>query len=340
MMNSRFSTLAALRHVLLTLALIATAVFASAAPASATNSTPEELINFSTGDPATDPGTEGIAVDRQGNIYVTANTADGGQVWKIAPGGTEPEVLATLIPPTGGAGFGALGIHLVGRELLVATHTLADPDLNGVWRVNRRTGDASHIAGSEVIGLPNDLTTWRSKIYVTDSVGGAVWVIDREGVRVWAQDELLEGLGELVPGVPIGANGIDASHGRLYIANLEKGLVLQARLRGRNAATPSVYAEVDGAPDGLEVDRYGRPHVVLIDKNSLVRLSRRGTSTIIEDSNVLDAPSSLVFGNSRSRRGAQTAYVVNFSISEGFPDALLPSSVGPSVVAVSPSRRW
>lgn len=334
----------ALRHALLTLALVATTVVAGVAPAAADTrhdgqaSEPQELINFSTGDPATDPGTEGVAVDRQGNLYVTANTADGGQVWKIAPGATEPEVLATLIPPTNGAGFGALGIHLVGRDLLVATHTLANPELNGVWRVDRRTGDAEHLAGSEVIGLPNDLTTWGSKVFVTDSVGGAVWVIDRQGVRIWAQDELLEGLGELVPGVPIGANGIDVFGGRLYIANLEKGLIVRAKLRGRDSATPTIYATVDGAPDGLEVDRRGRPHVVLIDKNALVRVDRDATTTIIEDSNVLDAPSSLAFGH-RRHHGKQTAYVVNFSISEGFPDVLLPSSVGPSVVAVPTSTR-
>jgi len=326
-----------LRRLMLALALVATSIAVGAAPASATNLEAEEVINFSTGDPAADPGTEGIAVDRRGNIYVTANTADGGQVWKIAPGAKEPEVLATLIPPTNGAGFGALGIHLVGRELLVATHTLADPELNGVWRVNRSSGEAHHIEGSEAIGLPNDVTTWGSKIYVTDSVGGAVWVIDRKGVRIWVKDELLEGLGELVPGVPIGANGIDASRGRLYVANLEKGLIVEAKIRGRNGPTVEVFAEVDGSPDGLEVDRRGRPHVVLIDKNALVRVSTKGTTTLLEDSNVLDAPSSVVFGRAK-RRSGQTAYVVNFSISEGFPEALLPSPVGPSVVAIPTPR--
>lgn len=290
-----------------------------------------EVINFSTGDPATDPGTEGIAVGRDGTIYVTANTAAGGQIWSVAPGADSPEVLATLIPPTGGAGFGALGIETDGDDLLVAAHTLADPELNGVWRVDTTTGAAEHIPGTEVIGLPNDVTTWGSKIYVTDSVAGAVWVIDGDEVRPFAQGELLEGLGALVPGVPIGANGIDAFGGRLYVANLEKGLVVEIKINGRQSGTPELFAVVDGAPDGLEVDHRGRPHVVSISTNALIRVSPDGNTTIVEDSSVLDAPSSLVFGNGRAKK---TAYVVNFSISEGFPGILLPSDVGPSVVAV------
>ena len=301
--------------------------------ASASGTQVEEVINFSTGDPATDPGTEGIAVDARGNVYVSANTADGGQIWKVAPGSDTPEVLATLIPSTGGAGFGVLGLDLQGTQLLVAVHTLADPELNGVWKVNTRTGAASHIAGTEVIALPNDLTRARGSIYVTDSAAGAIWRIAPNGdVGIWLQDELLEGLGELVPGVPIGANGIDAHQGTLYVANLEKGLVIEVGIGRRSTPdTPSVVAEVDGLPDGLEVDRYGRPHVVLVDANALVRIGNEGPETIIDDSEVLDAPASLAFGKGRQR---DTIYVVNFSIGEGFPEVIEPSDVGPSVVAV------
>ena len=45
-------------------------VLAFGSPASARVIETEELINFSTGDPATDPGTEGIAIDDDGNLYV------------------------------------------------------------------------------------------------------------------------------------------------------------------------------------------------------------------------------------------------------------------------------
>jgi len=304
--------------------------------------TAEEIINFSTGDPATDPGTEGIAVDRNGTIYVSANTADGGQIWTIAPGATEPTVLTTLIPSPNGAGFGVLGLHFAGKDLLAAVHTLADPELNGVWRINTSTGDAEHLAGTEVIALPNDLTTWGRTIYVTDSAGGAVWAVKerRKGISVepFLQDPLLEGLGVLVPGLPIGANGIDAFGGRLYVANLEKGLIVQAKIKGRSHQTqPSIYATVDGAPDGLEVDRRGRPHTVLVGQNELLRINRDGSSTaLVDDPEILDAPASLVFGKGQNRN---RIYVVNFSIGEGFPDAIEQSDVGPSVVAISTRKR-
>ncbi len=331
MLNHLSAAPLGVRRVFLGLALVLGVVLtASAASASGAA---EEVINFSTGDPATDPGTEGIAVTGDGTIYVTANNADGGQVWTVAPGADTPEVLATLIPPTGGAGFGALGIHIDGDDMLVATHTLADPDLNGVWRVNIDSGAAEHIAGTEVIGLPNDITTVGPNIYVTDSVTGAVWVIDGGDVRPFVQDLLLEGVGALVPGVPIGANGIDSFGNRLYVANLEKGLVVEVKINGRDAGVAKLYAEVNGAPDGLEVNHRGQPHVVSISTNALIRVSPEGNTTIIEDSAVLDAPASLAFGKGRAHK---TAYVVNFSISEGFPGVLLPSDVGPSVVAVHP----
>lgn len=317
-------------------ALVMSLMFSGLAAAPATAGKPipaaDDIINFSTGDPAADPATEGIAVGVDGTIYVSANTGDGGQIWAVAPGATVPTVVATLIPPTGGAGFGVLGLHFDGGDLLAAVNTFANPDLNGVWRVDVATGEASHIPGTEAIALPNDLTTWADKIYVTDSLGGAIWVIDSGGVDVWLQDDLLVGLGELVPGVPIGANGIDAFGGKLYVNNLEKGLVLEVRISRKGPkAGPSVYATVSGLPDGLEVDNRGRPHIVLIDQAQLLRVERDGSATVLVDGvDVLDAPASLAFGQRGDHR---SVYVVNFSIGEGFPDSVLQSMVGPGVVA-------
>ncbi|MGH1489013.1 MAG: SMP-30/gluconolactonase/LRE family protein [Acidimicrobiales bacterium] len=307
-------------------------VLAFGSPASARVIETEELINFSTGDPLADPGTEGIAIDDDGNLYVSANLATGGQIWKIAPGATEPEVLASLIPSPAGAGFGVLGLHIEGDHLLAAVNTFANPELNGVWVIDLASGDANHIAGSEVIGLPNDLTVWDGAIYVTDSVAGAVWRIDATGTNPWLIDPLLAGTGALVPGLPIGANGIDVHNGRFYVANLEGKAVISVHINHRGEpVAPRLFNTVDGFPDGLEVDRQGRPHVVLVDSSALVRVGNRNNETLVRDPEILDAPASLTFG---PRRQNQTIYVVNFSIGEGFPDLIEQSDVGPSIVAV------
>lgn len=329
--SNRFSAKAAAR-VAATAILLLSAMAVLGNPASARAIETEELINFSTGDPATDPGTEGIDIDAEGNIYISANSGAGGQIWKIAPGATEPEVLATLIPPTGGAGFGVLGVHIEGDHLLAAAHTLADPELNGVWFVDLATGEASHIAGTEVIGLPNDLTVWDGAIYVTDSVAGAVWRVTAGATEPWLVDPLLAGTGALVPGLPLGANGIDVYNGRFYVANLEGGSVISVYINSRGeAVAPRLFNTVDGFPDGLAVDRQGQPHVVLIDSNALVRVGRRANLALVDDAEILDSPASLAFG---PRRQNQEIYVVNFSIAEGFPDLLEQSEVGPGVVAV------
>lgn len=314
------------------LVLLVLGVSAQVAAAPPPAPTATEVINFSTGDPAADPGTEGIAVAADGTIYVSANTAGGGQIWAVAPGATSPQVVATLIPPTGGAGFGVLGLHLDGDDLLVAVNTFADPDLNGVWRVDPASGAATHISGTEAIVLPNDVTTWGGNIYVTDSISGAVWIITAEGdVEPWLQSDLLAGLGVAVPGVPIGANGIDAFGGRLYIANLEKSLIVEVRINGHGpGAEPTVLATVNGFPDGVEIDHRGRPHTVLIDRAQLVRIEADGSSTVLAGGvDVFDAPASLAFGQ---RRDHKSIYVVNFSIGETFPDVFLQSDLGPGVV--------
>lgn len=312
--------------------LASACIVALASPVSARAIETEELINFSTGDPAADPATEGIDVAADGTVYVSANTATGGQVWSVSPGATEPEVVATLIPPTGGAGFGVLGLHLEGDHLLAAVHTLANPELNGIWMIDLASGAATHIPGTEVIGLPNDLTVWDDAIYVTDSVAGAVWRVDDSGTHPWLIDPLLAGTGELVPGLPLGANGIDVHNGRFYVANLEGRTVVSVYINSRGeAVAPRLFNTVDGLPDGLAVDRQGQPHVVLLDVNAVVRVGRKANVALVQDAEVLDAPASLAFG---PRRQNQTIYVVNFSIGEGFPDVIEPSDVGPSIVAV------
>ena len=53
--------------------------------------------------------------------------------------------------------------------------------------------------------------------------------------------------------------------------------------------------------------------------------------TLLDDSTILDAPSSLVFGQGRNARRIS---VVNFSIAEGFPGLFEQSDVGPAVVAI------
>ena len=82
MMSKRSTTTAAMVAAALMLLLGLLAAVANPVSARAIETT--ELINFSTGDPATDPGTEGIDVDADGNVYVSANTAAGGDWIELA----------------------------------------------------------------------------------------------------------------------------------------------------------------------------------------------------------------------------------------------------------------
>src|SRR5207247_7976429 len=81
-------------------------------------------------------------------------------------------------------------------------------------------------------------------MYVTDSIGGAVWRIPRGGsAERWIQDPLLEGTGVLGLGFPVGANGISFAGDSLIVDNTEHGTVLRIPIQpDGSGGTPKVIA--------------------------------------------------------------------------------------------------
>lgn len=273
---------------------------------------------------------ESVVVDRRGSIYVSL--APLGQVRAIAPDGGQ-RVVATL--PVA-SGFGALGLALGPRDDVYLAVSTFDPATNGVYRVGRG-GTTERLRGTEAIGLPNGLAfDRRGDLFVTDSVGGAIWRVPANGsAELWLQHPLLEGDNSAPPPVPLGVNGIAFRDGTLFITNTEKGSVIRVPVkRDASPGTLSVLAEgpaLIGA-DGLTLDTRGSLYVAVNGQNTVVQISPGGATltTLATAADGLDSPSDVAFG--QGRRDRRTLFVVNFAIGPAFG---FPPGAGPALSAMN-----
>jgi sugar lactone lactonase YvrE len=281
-------------------------------------------------DPAAGQFPEGIAVDKQGNIFVSM--AQLGQIRKISPDGTES--LFYQFPA--GAGLLGLAVDAPGN-VYVCVFTGGAGPLQGVWRIDEDGGSAERLPGTQSIFLPNGLafdkegSLYVTESYVPDSMppAGAVWRIPRQGeAELWLQDStLLGGLGE-VPGYPpLGANGIAFHHNRLYVASTERGLIAQVPVLPNGS--PGELSVVVQAPalymiDGIALDVLGTIYAALIGQNRVVTVNRTSGSVaqLAGEADGVDGPASLAFGTGHGER--RSLYFTNYSIiSQAHPGVLM-----------------
>ena len=256
---------------------------------------------------------ESIAISPRGDMYLSLNPLR--EILKVTPGGTQ-SVFAT-IP----AGTASLGVRLdaAGNVYVAAPGS-------GVWRIPDGGGTPAMIAA--IPGLPNALAfDHRGNVYVSESLGGAIYRITRHGaVSVWAQSPLLVGTtgpgpcGLVHPsGLPLGANGIafDA-RGDLLVNNTTLGTVVRIRARpGGHAGRASVLAGPDcrlwGA-DGIALDARGNLYVAANAERDIVRISPGGRLHVLASfaaGDPLFSPSDIAFGTRRGDR--KQIFITNFA---------------------------
>lgn len=281
---------------------------------------------------------EGVAVDKTGNVFVSL--APLGQLVKFAPGSSEYEVFGSIpgwVADGEGAGFLGLAVDATGNVYGAAQWTGA----TGVWKFDRRSGEATLIPGTEVAGFPNSLAfDKRGNLYFTDSFSngdeadplGAVWRIDRDGsVEKWLEGKAIAGTGFFGIG-PVGANGISYRQDTLYVAVAEQFAIVSIEVRKDggpgNLATVAAGFEL-GGPDGIALDVHGNIYVAAITDSSVKRVNLDGSIEVLaigaEDG--LDLPSSVAFGTGAGMK--QTLYAVNLAL---IPE--LGTGIGPALVAI------
>ncbi len=264
--------------------------------------------------PAGSPNPEGIAADRDGNIYVT--TFAGGKLFEFDRNG---HLLRnnTVTPSSGGL----LGLDFNPRtgDLLVL-----DFGAGNVLRVNPNDGSAQLFAaiGTGAGEGLNALTFDRDgNVYISASFTGKIWRTDPDGgsVTQWASSPLLTTTG--VP--PFGANGVgfNKAHDKMFVANTGNDTIVQIAVNpdGSAGAASVLVNSINGA-DGLILDDEDNIWVCANQADEIVVVDKTGKAIAkLGDFEGIDrqgAPVGFLFPASLVRVG-DWIYVTNLSLDLG-----------------------
>lgn len=274
-------------------------------------------------DPAAGELPEGIALDDQGNIYLSM--APTSQLKRVTPRG-EVSTIASLPDPSPGFFLG-----LAFRDGFVyGALASGDPATHGIWRVGVSPGRerAPERFAALGPGLPNGLAFLGVDLFVSDSALGTVWKINPGGgVSTWVEHPLLAGdpTGSLA-GFPIGANGIAFRDGWLYAAITDYGRIARVRVQPDGTAGETKlfieFPQLLLGADGITFDPAGNLLIAVAGRDSIVRVSPGGDVAVLAMGPPLSFPASL-----EVRDGA--AWVTSFSVG-----ALLGIVPGPATPAL------
>lgn len=290
----------------------------------------EQLASF---DPTQGQIPESITTDSDGNLFfswaststIQKRTPDG----QITTFGTLPIPVFTL----------GVKVGPDGCVYTVSTSLSATPGAF-VWRICT-PGAVEQFAVLDPNGGPNDLAFGDDgTLYVTDPFLGQIWQVTPDGdARVWLQDPLLVGDAAHPALVfhAVGVDGIafDADKRHLYVDNLDLGYIVRIGVEDGMPGEVSLFASdshLVGA-DGIAFDDKGDLYVAVNAQDALAIVDPCGGVRVVDQGGLLDGPSSVVFGRTKSDRHrlyiTSSAFSRAFGFQSGTPHpALLAKHVG------------
>jgi sugar lactone lactonase YvrE len=266
---------------------------------------------------------ESITIDHQGTTYLSFPFA--GEVVKFAPGGSLSTVATFPSFP--------LGVRLDDEgNVFVAVVG------SGIWKVPAAGGSAFQVASGP--GLWNGMAfDHRGNLYVSDSAGGAIWRLNRNGdFTMWSGSSLLKGTtgagpcGLVHPAVPsfgpLGANGTAFNkHGDMLVANTDFGEIIRIPMNpDGSAGIASVFSgpscSLWGA-DGVAMDNADNLYVAANAKGQIDLVDPGGHVQVLAAGDPLSFPSDIAFGTGLGDR--KDMFISNFAAfptSNGAPGVL------------------
>jgi sugar lactone lactonase YvrE len=177
-------------------------------------------------------------------------------------------------------------------ELFAGVASVSEAYRAGIYRLPASGGSATLFASHPELRFPNGLTFDVSgRLYVTDSLSGALFSIDGAGgTTLWLRDPSL--LGDVgapcangAP-FPIGANGVAWFEDRLYVVNSDHGTLLRIALQRDGSPGPietmlGPDCTTLGGADGLAVDDEGTLFVAANARDAIVRIAPSGAARTI-----------------------------------------------------------
>lgn len=275
--------------------------------------------------------TEGVAVAGDGTVYVSVSPL--GKLARASDDGTH-EIVGQVDGLQEGD-LGLLGIAAHEDGSVYGAVFSSNAEVNGVWRFDVDAGNAERVVGTEQVTMPNAVAfDAEGAMYVTDSIGGAVWLVPPDGsAEPWLQHEMLAGTGDMGLGIQVGANGIavDTEKGVVYVAVLEQGTIVAIPITDDGSAgEPAVHAEFEGMTmaDGIAIDENGTLYAAQPGGNSISRVSEDGAVEVVASGGSLDAPASVAVGPD-----GDVLYAANFS--GALAGMVPPGGAGAGVVVIT-----
>ena len=313
-----------MRTLPLALASLAALAVTASLPSAVAGGGVETLISL---DPSLGQNPEGVAVDGKGNVFLTV--APTGDILRRDKKG-KVTTHAHLNP---GYGF-LLGMTVDKKDNVYVALASFDPN-QGIYKVSP-SGQVSFVAS--VPGFPNDIAIDKKgdNLYVTESIGGAVYKVDLKGgdVELWFADPLLEGDINVSPvPFPIGANGIAYDDDSLIVANSQQPRLVRIPFGPEgDPMDPEIILDdpILAGADGIALDVHGDIYVACNKQDLLLKVSGDGedVDVLADASDGLDFPSTVAFGQGPA--GKKNLYISNFALFSGPEGApgLLVADVG------------
>src|SRR5262245_7066165 len=270
---------------------------------------------------------ENIAIDTADNKYVSLALT--GEIRRIAPDGTQSTfaMLPLGAPPLTFCGSffaGLTGITFDEHDNLYANVASCDPASRGVWKIPHDGQPMARIAALSMQSLPNGIVHHRDRIYVADSVIGAIWRVDDTGrtPEIWTDGQALA---QLPNGLP-GPNGLKLFEGELYVSNPSQGTVVAVRVRPDGTAGATRTHATNVFCDDFAFDVHGNLYCGTDPFNTVVRIAPDGSiATIATAADGLDGPTAVFFGH---RNEGFDLYIANAA----FPFFPVPPPRKPSLL--------
>lgn len=224
-------------------------------------------------------GPEGIAVGRDGKVYVTTfgfNTTgpvDGaGKLYVFNDDGRLVRQVSIATSTS----------HLLGMAFHPSTHTLLVIDFGaakvlGVDPTNGNSFTFMTVPTPPASTGLNALTfDSLGNVYVSDSFQGIIWKTGATGglATAWVTDSLLTTTG--VP--PFGANGLgfNKAGNALFVANTGSDQIIKIPVAAGSPGTPEVYVNSINGADGLVLDRHDNIWVAANQADEIIVLDPTG----------------------------------------------------------------
>ncbi len=273
----------------LLLSLLAATSLLASVPATLTAQSLEPVAFF---DGSANEYPEGIAIDHQGNAYLSLVFA--GKIKKVTTEGVTSDF--AQIPDNW-----LLGMTFDQKGNLMVLGS------SGVWKVTP-AGVATLFATIPAHYFINDLAADnRGNLYITDSFRYAIWKVDAQAnVTLWCEDPLLQGAVSIFPNT-LGPNGIRFTNNlkTLHVAITSAGRLVAIDVLPDGSASPARVLVTDPSlvgADGIAVDHCGNTYISVNIQDRISRVTPQGELSTVIEGDILATPTALAFGRGRDSR--------------------------------------